>query len=199
MVPRPHFQKLVEKTRMQAPLPAAVVYPCDRESLQLALSGAFAGYLAPTLVGPETRIRDLAGEIRPRHLAPADRRHARRAQGGRHSRSRTGPRRQGVGADQGQPEQRGPAGTRRRARFGAAHRPSPLACVLPGPAGNVARAAAGRRAPQRLAQPGREEGHRPQHDPARDMRSDWRRPTSRCSPRWTGRRRRSLPPPTPSR
>jgi phosphate acetyltransferase len=63
MVPRPHFQKLVEKTRMQSPLSAAVVYPCDRESLQLALSGAFAGYLAPTLVGPESRIRDLASKF----------------------------------------------------------------------------------------------------------------------------------------
>ena len=63
MVPRPHFQKLVERTRLQSPLPAAVVYPCDRESLQLALSGAFAGYLAPSLVGPEARIRDLAGKF----------------------------------------------------------------------------------------------------------------------------------------
>jgi phosphate acetyltransferase len=63
MALRPHFQKLVEKTRMHSPLPAAVVYPCDRESLQLALSGAFAGYLAPTLVGPETRIRDLASKF----------------------------------------------------------------------------------------------------------------------------------------
>jgi phosphate acetyltransferase len=48
---------------MQSPLAAAVVYPCDRESLQLALSGAFAAYLAPTLVGPETRIRDLASKF----------------------------------------------------------------------------------------------------------------------------------------
>jgi phosphate acetyltransferase len=63
MALRPHFQKLVERTRMHSPLPAAVVYPCDRESLQLALSGAFAGYLAPTLVGPETRIRDLAAKF----------------------------------------------------------------------------------------------------------------------------------------
>jgi len=63
MAPRPHFQKLVEKTRMQSPLAAAVVYPLDSESLQLALSGAFAAYLAPTLVGPETRIRDLAGKL----------------------------------------------------------------------------------------------------------------------------------------
>jgi phosphate acetyltransferase len=41
-------------------LRAAVVYACDRDSLQLALSGAFAGYLEPTLVGPERRIRELA-------------------------------------------------------------------------------------------------------------------------------------------
>lgn len=62
MAARPFFQKLVERVRLQPPLPAAVVYPCDRESLQVALSGAFAGYLNPTLVGPEGRIRDIAGK-----------------------------------------------------------------------------------------------------------------------------------------
>jgi len=62
MVLRPHFQKLVERVRRGPPLAAAVVYPCDRESLQMALSGAFAGYLNPTLVGPEARIRDVAGK-----------------------------------------------------------------------------------------------------------------------------------------
>ena len=62
MALRPHFQKLVERVRREPPLAAAIVYPCDRESLQLALSGAFAGYLNPTLVGPEARIRDLAGK-----------------------------------------------------------------------------------------------------------------------------------------
>ena len=62
MPARPHFQKLVEKARFQPPLAAAVAYPCDLESLQLALSGAFAGYLAPTLVGPEGRIRDVAAK-----------------------------------------------------------------------------------------------------------------------------------------
>ncbi len=61
MIVRPHLQKLVERLRIkQTSLPAAVVYPCDRDSLQLALSGAFAGYLAPELVGPEARIRDVA-------------------------------------------------------------------------------------------------------------------------------------------
>jgi phosphate acetyltransferase len=60
MVTRLHFQKLVARARMLPPLAAAVVYPADRDALQLALSGSFAGYLAPTLVGPEPRIRDVA-------------------------------------------------------------------------------------------------------------------------------------------
>jgi phosphate acetyltransferase len=58
----PQFQKLVVRARHEAPLPAAIVYPCDRDSVQLAFSGEFAGYLAPVLVGPETRIRELAGK-----------------------------------------------------------------------------------------------------------------------------------------
>ena len=62
MVARPHFQKLVEQARRRSPLAAAFVYPCDLESIQLALSGAFAGFLTPTLVGPEARIRDIAGK-----------------------------------------------------------------------------------------------------------------------------------------
>jgi phosphotransacetylase len=60
MPARIHFQKLVERARLLAPLSAAVVFPCDAESLQIATSGAFAGYLNPTLVGPEARIRDVA-------------------------------------------------------------------------------------------------------------------------------------------
>ena len=55
---RPQFQRLVDKIRMRPPLAAAIVHPCDSDSLQLALSGAFAGYLAPVLVSPESRIRD---------------------------------------------------------------------------------------------------------------------------------------------
>lgn len=56
----PQFQKLAARVRTGSPLAAAVVYPCDGETLQLALSGEFAGYLAPTLVGPEARIGDAA-------------------------------------------------------------------------------------------------------------------------------------------
>jgi len=56
----PQFQKLATRARTGPPLPAAIVYPTDADSLQLALSGAFAGYLAPMLVGPEARIGDVA-------------------------------------------------------------------------------------------------------------------------------------------
>jgi phosphate acetyltransferase len=56
----PQFQKLAARAQTGPPLTAAVVYPCDGETLQLALSGEFAGYLAPTLVGPEARIVDAA-------------------------------------------------------------------------------------------------------------------------------------------
>src|SRR5512144_1456886 len=61
MVARIHIQRLVARVRELPPLPAAFVYPCDRESLQLAVSSAFTGTLAPLLVGPEILIRDVAG------------------------------------------------------------------------------------------------------------------------------------------
>jgi phosphotransacetylase len=62
MAVRPHFQRLVDRVRNLPALPAAVVYPCDRDSLQNALSARFAGYLAPILVGPEKRITDAAAQ-----------------------------------------------------------------------------------------------------------------------------------------
>jgi len=60
MPARPHFQKLVERVRLHPPLAAGIVYPCDRDALQMAFSGAFAAYIAPTLIGPEKRIRETA-------------------------------------------------------------------------------------------------------------------------------------------
>ena len=62
MITRVHFQRLVEQVRNFAPMPTAIVYPCDRDSLQIAMSGQFAGYLAPVLVGPEARIADAAAQ-----------------------------------------------------------------------------------------------------------------------------------------
>jgi len=60
MMQRLHLSKLAERVRHGALLRAALVFPCDRDSVQLALSGAFAGYLEPILVGPEARIREAA-------------------------------------------------------------------------------------------------------------------------------------------
>jgi phosphate acetyltransferase len=62
MAVRPQFQRLVDRVRSFRPLPVAVVYPCDRDSLQFAFSGRFAGYVAPVLVGPEKRIADAAAQ-----------------------------------------------------------------------------------------------------------------------------------------
>lgn len=62
MLTRTHFVKFVERARQLPALPTAFVYPCDAESLQLAVSGAFTGMIAPQLVGPEAKIRDIAGK-----------------------------------------------------------------------------------------------------------------------------------------
>ena len=60
MAARAHVRQLIEIVRSEPPVPTAIVYPCDGDSLQLALSGAFAGFIAPILVGPEKRIRSAA-------------------------------------------------------------------------------------------------------------------------------------------
>jgi len=60
MTARPHFQKLVERVRLHPALATGIVFPCDRDALQMAFSGAFAAYIAPTLIGPEKRIRETA-------------------------------------------------------------------------------------------------------------------------------------------
>jgi phosphate acetyltransferase len=60
MANRPHFQRYAADARLLPAMAAAVVYPCDPESLQCALSGAFVGLIAPVLVGPTARIRGVA-------------------------------------------------------------------------------------------------------------------------------------------
>jgi phosphate acetyltransferase len=60
MPTRTHILRFVERVRHLPARPAAFVFPCDRDSLQLAMACAFSGTLAPVLVGPETRIRDVA-------------------------------------------------------------------------------------------------------------------------------------------
>ena len=164
MATRPHFQRLVERVRLLPPLPAAFVYPCDRDSIQLALSGAFAGYLAPVLVGPEARIRDLAGRsgLDISRLPIVDT--ADTAEGRDRARHPAGARRQGHRPREGQHERRRPARPRRGRRVGAAHGPTPVARLFRRPARAAERHAARRRSAQHRAESRREEGHRRQHD-----------------------------------
>jgi phosphotransacetylase len=60
----PHrmFERLVERCAGLAPLPTAVVHPCDPVSLAGALDAAAAGLIEPILVGPEPKIRAAAAE-----------------------------------------------------------------------------------------------------------------------------------------
>ena len=62
MLTRTHFVRFVERARHLPALAAAFVHPCDAETLQLALTGAFTGTISPVLVGPEARIRDAAAK-----------------------------------------------------------------------------------------------------------------------------------------
>jgi phosphate acetyltransferase len=62
MLTRTHFPRFVDRVRHVPAHRAAFVFPCDPESLQLALAAAFTGTLAPVLVGPESRIRDVAAK-----------------------------------------------------------------------------------------------------------------------------------------
>jgi phosphotransacetylase len=58
------FQKLLVRMRRFAPLPTAVVHPCDGESLRGALDAAGRGLIKPILIGPAARIRRIAAEAR---------------------------------------------------------------------------------------------------------------------------------------
>ncbi|TQV83628.1 bifunctional enoyl-CoA hydratase/phosphate acetyltransferase [Denitrobaculum tricleocarpae] len=54
--------RLLAQARTIAPLPTAVVHPCDGASLEGALQARDLDLIVPLLVGPEARIRAAAGE-----------------------------------------------------------------------------------------------------------------------------------------
>lgn len=54
------FQKLLVRIQRLAPLPTAVVHPCDSESLRGALDAARRRLIKPILVGPEAKIHRVA-------------------------------------------------------------------------------------------------------------------------------------------
>jgi phosphate acetyltransferase len=56
------YQRLIDHCRTLAPLPTAVVHPCDESSLAGAVEAAQMGLIAPILCGPAARIRAVAQE-----------------------------------------------------------------------------------------------------------------------------------------
>jgi phosphotransacetylase len=58
--PRRMLGLLLERCRGRAPVPTALVHPCDAASLEGAVLAARHGLIAPILVGPEARIRGAA-------------------------------------------------------------------------------------------------------------------------------------------
>jgi phosphate acetyltransferase len=56
------YQRLIDHCRTLAPLPTAVVHPCDASSLTGAVEAAQMGLIAPILCGPAARIRAVAQE-----------------------------------------------------------------------------------------------------------------------------------------
>ena len=62
MSARPHLERLIARARQCAPLPMAVVYPCDRDALLSTAEAAKAKLITPLLVGPRDRILASARE-----------------------------------------------------------------------------------------------------------------------------------------
>ncbi len=56
------YNQLLARASGVGRLPTAVVHPCDRDSLQGTMEAAAAGFIAPILVGPETKILTIAAE-----------------------------------------------------------------------------------------------------------------------------------------
>lgn len=56
------YDRLIIAAKAVPPLPTIVVHPCDETSLRGAVDSAQAGIIRPLLVGPESRIRDIAGK-----------------------------------------------------------------------------------------------------------------------------------------
>jgi phosphate acetyltransferase len=57
------YEHLLEITRGLPPIAMAVAHPCDVESLKGAILARDRGFIEPTLVGPEDKIRNLAEQL----------------------------------------------------------------------------------------------------------------------------------------
>ena len=56
------YDRLIAAAKAVPPVPTIVVHPCDETSLRGVVDSAVAGIIRPVLVGPEKKIRDLAGK-----------------------------------------------------------------------------------------------------------------------------------------
>jgi phosphate acetyltransferase len=56
------YHRLIARCKDLEPVPCAVAHPCDESSLRGALEAAEAHLIVPILVGPEKKIRAVAGE-----------------------------------------------------------------------------------------------------------------------------------------
>lgn len=60
--PLARFEALLQLGDGLAPVPCAVVHPCSADALRAALQAAERGLIEPLLIGPESRLRQLAEE-----------------------------------------------------------------------------------------------------------------------------------------
>jgi phosphate acetyltransferase len=58
------YEQLLERCRPLAPVPTAVVHPCEATALAGALEAAAKGLIVPILVGPAARIAEIARQAR---------------------------------------------------------------------------------------------------------------------------------------
>jgi len=58
------YDALIRASQALVPMRTAVVHPCDESSLTAAIDAAAARIIQPILIGPQARIRALAGELR---------------------------------------------------------------------------------------------------------------------------------------
>ena len=58
------YQILLQRCKALPPTPTAVAHPCDESSLQGVCDAAKAGLIAPTLVGPVARIKEVAAQAK---------------------------------------------------------------------------------------------------------------------------------------
>ncbi|MDH5343582.1 MAG: phosphate acetyltransferase, partial [Betaproteobacteria bacterium] len=56
------YEQLIKRCKKLPPTPTAVAHPCDESSLQGVVDAAKAGLIAPILVGPVARIKEIAAK-----------------------------------------------------------------------------------------------------------------------------------------